>query len=88
MRMLTDCPCAESTPVTYACMLAAETATSCPAALSCASAHCTESAFTALPDFLAFTLMRSSPVFAPATAGTGANANTNVLAVVFTSCAR
>src|SRR6185369_4400226 len=46
--MLTDCDCAPSTPVVYACIEDADTGTSCPWPFSCASTQMSPSSLKAL----------------------------------------
>src|SRR5579859_1232509 len=81
--MFTACDCEPSTPVRYACIVAAETATSWPWPLTCASTQTTASAAMA-----ASTAGRSRFATASFTRLAGACAKTNRLCVVPTSCGR
>ncbi len=80
------CGVAESVEVTNAARFAADTAWSCPEALSCASTHGTRS--SAFAPFANMPRL-ASPAFAVFTTRVaGATANTNTLAVVPTSSGR
>src|SRR6185503_2624996 len=80
------CDCAERTPVRYACIVDAETATSCPLAFTCASTHTTASSAVAAGKG-GVAGARSKRV-APTTRLEGACANTKMLCVVPMSCVR